>query len=266
MDVITLYFQKGHIFLYDVKDWIKLRKIHRIIGEIVGNSAHVPSLPLKLFPEEVVLLVSKNVAEVKQVIHYDYDVSNIQHFENEMLKYQIINYRESRKIQLESVLDKIVAQHRKNNDLRSPNNILEDELQKTQSLSKQNMIWPIFLNKNIKQSDTVLVGIETINSLTNSLKCATFQDLHERGYFVTSGAKFGGDFLVYFGDPICHHAIFIVKCVECEETISTMEVVAFGRLGTSVKKKAVLASIQEGKVCYLTINWIDDWFCILLLC
>lgn len=255
--MITLYFMEGNILLYNVDDWLALRKTHRIIGEIIGNSSHVPSLPLKLSSEEALLLLNRNIVEIREVIEYGDEKTDIEEFEKQMLECQIIEYKTTRKIQIENVLDRIVAQRRKLNDNRSKEEILKEELEKTPPVTKDNIIWPIFLSSNIDKSNTRLINSDIIKTFSTGLKFQTFQDLHDRGYYITGGTKFGGDFLVYFGDPICHHAIFIVKCIESEQKISTMEIVAFGRLGTSVKKRAVLASMMDEQICYLTINWID---------
>lgn len=254
--MITLYYIKENIFLYTVEDWITLRKTHRIVGEIVGNSAHIPSLPLKLSPEETLVLIINNVAEVREIMDYESEI-DVAELEAKMLEYQIFDYKKNRRIQLENMIDMIVEQRRKLNDNRSKEDILSEELEKTPPVTKENMIWPIFLSHKVLETNSRVINANVINSCTSLLKFQTFKDLHDKGYYITGGAKFGGDFLVYFGDPICHHAIFIVKCVESEQMISTMEVVAFGRLGTSVKKRAVLASIMDEKICYLTINWID---------
>lgn len=94
---------------------------------------------------------------------------------------------------------------------------------------------------------------------TTALKCAVFKDLWEKGYYITAGEKFGGDFLLYLGDPIAYHAAYIVRCVENPNAkLSPSELVAFGRLGTSVKKKAVFASMDDNEVVsYLAVNWMD---------
>lgn len=56
------------------------------------------------------------------------------------------------------------------------------------------------------------------------------------------------------------HAIHIVRCVEdANESMHPSEIIAFGRLGTSVKKNAVLASLNEDDtISYITINWMDS--------
>ncbi|GMH39373.1 hypothetical protein BSKO_07271 [Bryopsis sp. KO-2023] len=44
---------------------------------------------------------------------------------------------------------------------------------------------------------------------------AVFSDLHEKGFFLTGGAKFGGDWLAYPGDPLVYHAQFVVRLTDC---------------------------------------------------
>lgn len=94
---------------------------------------------------------------------------------------------------------------------------------------------------------------------TTLMKCKIFEDLWLKGYYVSLGHKFGGDFLVYLGDPILYHAIFIVHCVEdVTKELNPTEIIAYGRLGNSVKKRAVLASSDSNdKVSYITLNWLD---------
>lgn len=73
------------------------------------------------------------------------------------------------------------------------------------------------------------------------------------------GNIFKNYFIVYFlDDPIIYHAIFIVRCVKATEKMMPADIVAFGRLATTVKKSAVLASLVDDKVSYITVNWIDD--------
>ncbi|KAJ8934015.1 hypothetical protein NQ314_013651 [Rhamnusium bicolor] len=257
-----LYFENG-IFTFAVDDWVVLRKQHRIIGEIIGNTAHVPCLPVKLLPEEALLLLEKGIVNIRQITDVNSDIHSdkqkFQQFENDLLESQIIEYKKSRRMQLESMIDKIVEKRRKINDNRSPEDILNEELEKSSLVTKNNMIWPILLTPlNFSQTETKSVTLEDVLKHSTKLKCAVYSDLWEKGYYVTHGDKFGGDFLVYFGDPVCHHAIFIVRCVEPEKNIAPSEIVAFGRLGTSVKKRAVLASVLDNnKVSYITINWID---------
>jgi len=83
-----------------------------------------------------------------------------------------------------------------------------------------------------------------------------YEDLHNKGMYVTNASKFGGDYLVYLGDPLRFHAQFVVSVVAPDHPISPLDIVAFSRLGVSVKKSSVLAVAHEdGKVEYMTIDW-----------
>lgn len=116
----------------------------------------------------------------------------------------------------------------------------------------------MILNFNFTGTSTEIPISEVLNH-TNEVKRLVFEDLWEKGYYLTSGRKFGGDFLVYLGDPVTFHASYIVKCVEDrDKSMNVTEIVGCGRLGNSVKKKFVFASVtSDKKVSYLTLSWFD---------
>lgn len=86
-------------------------------------------------------------------------------------------------------------------------------------------------------------------------RAAVFADLHDKGYYLSCGAKFGSDFLAYAGDPQLFHAALAVVVVAAEEQVSPLDVVALGRLGDSTKKRTVLAYIDEQQVQYIGVQW-----------
>ena len=67
-----------------------------------------------------------------------------------------------------------------------------------------------------------------------------FSILWERGYFVTTGTKFGGDFIVYTGDPIRNHSSQIVVPLSPNQLVRVTDLITRGRLGTNVNKQVVL--------------------------
>ncbi|KAL6058677.1 tRNA-splicing endonuclease subunit [Balamuthia mandrillaris] len=89
------------------------------------------------------------------------------------------------------------------------------------------------------------------------MRSRVFADLWERGYYLTTGTKFGGDYLVYLDEPLCYHASFVVRIVAWEEEIEPLQLIAFGRLGATVKKSMVFASVHpsDGSIRYITIDW-----------
>ena len=85
---------------------------------------------------------------------------------------------------------------------------------------------------------------------------AVFRDLWEKGYYMTSGAKFGGDFLAYPGDPHRYHSHYVVVIVPMDAILSPYDVVSMGRLGTVVKKAPLVSSVRkDGSVAYLSLEW-----------
>ncbi|KAM4743110.1 tRNA-splicing endonuclease subunit Sen34 isoform 1-T2 [Anableps anableps] len=83
-----------------------------------------------------------------------------------------------------------------------------------------------------------------------------FRDLRRRGFFLTSAGKFGGDFLVYPGDPLRFHAHFIAVCLTLDESICMLDVLSVARLGSNVKKTVLLCSpAPDNLVHYTSLQW-----------
>lgn len=88
------------------------------------------------------------------------------------------------------------------------------------------------------------------------LRNLVFKDLWEHGFFLTSGLKYGGDFLVYEEDPSRRHSLYIALIVPWKQTITSL--VALARIATQVKKKVLLcSSTDEGQPepYYYTLEW-----------
>ncbi|KAG6919960.1 hypothetical protein DXG01_013309 [Tephrocybe rancida] len=95
-------------------------------------------------------------------------------------------------------------------------------------------------------------------NLQERAKCGVFRSLWEQGYFMGGGIKFGGDYLVYPGDPLRYHSHFAASVLDSPlSSLRPMEIVAHGRLGTVTKKAHLLCSWDDEKkdVSYLTIEW-----------
>ncbi|KAI6131866.1 hypothetical protein EDD17DRAFT_1478101 [Pisolithus thermaeus] len=89
-------------------------------------------------------------------------------------------------------------------------------------------------------------------------RCAVFRDLREKGYYLGIGIKFGGDYLVYPGDPLRYHSHFVASVIASPRTpLQPMEIVAHGRLGTGTKKSHLLCEWDEKNdiVTYYSIEW-----------
>ncbi|THH10183.1 hypothetical protein EW145_g1485 [Phellinidium pouzarii] len=79
-------------------------------------------------------------------------------------------------------------------------------------------------------------------------RCGVFRTLWEKGYYMGCGIKFGGEFLVYPGDPLRYHSHFVASVLaSASAPLRPMEIIAHGRLGTATKKAHLLCSWDEGK-------------------
>ena len=74
------------------------------------------------------------------------------------------------------------------------------------------------------------------------VRCAVFADLHGRGLTMTTGIKFGADFLAYPGDPMAYHAGFCVRVVDDETPMRCQLLAGVARMSHGARKNLVLAS------------------------
>lgn len=91
------------------------------------------------------------------------------------------------------------------------------------------------------------------------IKYRIFCDLWERGKWITSGETFGGDFLIYPGEPLYFHASHIVHVLNAANSTKTPvnSLVTKGRMSIVVNKFCVLAyeSSDTKEIKYQTVQW-----------
>ncbi|KAJ3229068.1 tRNA-splicing endonuclease subunit Sen34 [Chytriomyces hyalinus] len=88
-------------------------------------------------------------------------------------------------------------------------------------------------------------------------KFKVFENLWERGYFLTSAVKFGGDFLLYPGDPLLHHASHVVVIVPMESKLTPFDIISYARMGRNAKKRILLMQYRSETrtVSEMDLNW-----------
>lgn len=125
---------------------------------------------------------------------------------------------------------------------------------------------PDFYESIFKTQEISIEEFRALNK-SNFLNCkySTFKHLYMKGYYLTSGAKFGGDFLVYPGVPEKYHSQFILVCFESEHeynSITLKQFITYARMATTVKKTFLVSFIAQNKLesgC-LSINLGDQRF------
>jgi tRNA-intron endonuclease len=70
--------------------------------------------------------------------------------------------------------------------------------------------------------------------------------------------KFGTDFTVYELGPGLEHAPYVVTVASASDRLKAVDIVGLGRLSHSVRKKSVLAIVDEEKssVNYIVFKWV----------
>ncbi|XP_064480307.1 tRNA-splicing endonuclease subunit Sen34-like [Ornithodoros turicata] len=137
--------------------------------------------------------------------------------------------------------------------------IIQKELEKVKVPPRDLTCTPILNECPLtKESDLESVSLNYPSTQRETIRCKVFQDLWEKGHYLSCAAKFGGDFLLYCGNPLRYHAYGIVVCVESQQEFTGLDAVSWGRLGNSVHKTVVLATVEDGAVVYLSIRWAGE--------
>lgn len=83
---------------------------------------------------------------------------------------------------------------------------------------------------------------------TSRILSLLFSDLYRRGFTLTSGVQYGGDFLLYDHDPSACHSHSVVKAVKDKRgeggVVSGMQLLTMARVGSGVRKSVVLACVD----------------------
>jgi len=85
-----------------------------------------------------------------------------------------------------------------------------------------------------------------------------YKDLRDRGYIVRSGLKFGADFALYERGPGYEHAPYLVTVMNESGSIDPIEIVSAGRVSHSVRKKFIVALVDNKNniVRYIMFKWV----------
>jgi uncharacterized protein len=74
-----------------------------------------------------------------------------------------------------------------------------------------------------------------------------FEDMWKRGFYMTRGSKFGGNFLAYVDDPRCVHSKFIVRVVEKGTLFEKSEFILHTRMYTTTLKRTLIAVVDDDR-------------------
>ena len=271
---------------FHISEWLYLRQNCRIVGSLIGTLGKAPrqvefsGLPMLLSPEEIDLLFTQQkiiLCRLKNEFSEEYLNKYNIHTEKTYQE-QILLFREERVNEITRMGDQIAQgkmQKQKNfsedveiiddNDDEDPEitkaKILKDEIDKIPKLSRHQALLQTFQEHPwINHESGAKECVEEWTYKGNVLKRIVFADLWKEGFYITDGSKFGGDFLVYPGDPIQFHAKYVVICQDAPEQSSEIDLTTRSRLATSTKKTVIFASLKSSngdEIKYQAVKWAE---------
>ncbi|KAK7487334.1 hypothetical protein BaRGS_00021423 [Batillaria attramentaria] len=279
---VQIYLVNGKATVWNAEDVVMLREHFRIVGVLVGCLPRAPrqnihlGLPLELMPEETNLLLEKGFAElVKEKAASPRSVAErvkaIDAARRANFKEQQELYHEDRRREMMKRLPLILEGKKAKRkrvlaeageaDMSAEDDSVADEIT-VDSLpvtvtAEKHMLLQLFTeNPWTRETENAAGDWQFPTTEAEKLRCAVFRDLWEKEYFLTSGQKFGGDFLAYPGDPSRFHSFYIVICVDFNKQLPALDIVSMGRLGSNVRKTVLLASTDyDGSVKYTSLQW-----------
>jgi len=137
--------------------------------------------------------------------------------------------------------------------------VISQEIAKIKPISREMQVVQIFDKDPWLKDEDKVVSDWTFNTDgIKKCKLFTFKDLWNNNYYISEGSKFGGDFLIYSGDPVKYHAKYIVICIssvaEIENENRIQDLVARSRLGTCVKKTVLFSWLEGEDVKYRSLK------------
>lgn len=244
--MITIDYVNGKYLNFDIDTLKLLREEHRICGTLIGTLPQISQqniflgLPQQLVPEEVTWLVRNDHARV-----VDAKTRRIGLSDSERLGYESWKASEQCKVT------------KSNHDA--------SYAKRKAALEKRGLLE--FLDtSNVSESSITIIPTTTpdlfpddgreVEVIVEPARYDVFEKLHELGYFLTPGLRFGAQFVAYPGDPLRFHSHFLVIGHTWTEEFPVMDIVSGGRLGTGVKKAWLVGGRdEEGEVKCFTVEW-----------
>lgn len=241
----------GRFLLFDIEDVVHIRRHHGICAVLVGSMPQNPTqsiflgLPIELYAEEAKLLVDKKAAYIAD--DATDHLSQLKKMDNSARKAYFQSLKAQRKTAQRALDDAKEKSH-----ARYLNRVSKSKPETTESTAETDET--LFSPKPSAAPSVVLepVKLPAITPATSNLLIPfspsdtepikvlptypLYAFLNARGYYITPGLRFGGDYSVYPGDPFRFHAHYLANCYGWDQKIPMLDLVTSGRLGTAVKK------------------------------
>lgn len=286
--IFRISFKVERYLLYDINIITWLRRTHNILGVLIGTLPQFPQqnvflgLPLELQPEEVRLLVEKEIAYV--VSDFEWHELGSRLITSKQRKEFLAGLREEgreaarvsdlrKEASREKTMKRLQTRKRTTRAAAGGGSVADDE--KSPEANDEGQEESLFESRLPSSSIAKLLsfstqptssnqGVWTITPTTSypplprppldqtiqlpairSSSYALFKHLHTKSYFLSPGLRFGCQFLVYPGDPLRFHSHFLAVGFDWDEEFDLLDLVGGGRLGTGVKKGWLIGGVER---------------------
>jgi len=274
--------------LFDVQTAAYVRREHGICGTTIGTLPLSPAqnlflgVPVEIMPEEAQLLVEIGVGFVVDdarahdpatratdaARRADYlartqrqarQIEQLKAQEKQQARKRILDKQSkigadaSTRPETESVTDLLDFNDGENAANAGADSLAHDGSRKmlTPTMSNGYHITPTTSRSLLDPSASTA---ESIHHLPSSYPL--YKHLHDRGFFMTPGLRFGCQYTVYPGDPLRFHSHFLAVGTQWDDEMDLMDIVGGGRLGTGVKKGFLLGGASPlGDVRTFSVEW-----------
>ncbi|XP_065581133.1 tRNA-splicing endonuclease subunit Sen34-like isoform X2 [Artemia franciscana] len=274
-------------FLWKTSNILYLRKELRIVGQLEGCLASLPrqlnlcGRPLRLMNEEAHFLLKNNYCELLSCSDLaspptKQSADNFKEIQNRAFEEQRLLVKEEKMQQILRAGEKILEGKRRklNKEAAKSGNepppltleqAVDEEIRRIPELTQANALVQIFTDIKLFSEHPVLdceklapISWDYPSSENDKIRATVYGDLWAKGFYITGGEKFGGDFLVYPGDPVRFHAKYIAICLPFEGLLTPFQIAVHARVAVSVNKKVLLCTVNsDSRVIYKYLEWLD---------
>ncbi|CAM4689524.1 unnamed protein product [Lepidochelys olivacea] len=280
--MIRIHVLEGAALVWSVEDAREIRERFRLVGTLVGALARKPrqnarlGLPLQLLPEEARLLAELGAAvlvrgsEIQPPAEGEEptQASEVEAYQRELEE----SYQEQQRLAgaergalLARLAERIAQGRARRREQRGETpDTAEDSglLDSPFVLPRGSMMVQLPTARRhpgrVERVDWTSPSPDWPHAgcPAHEARYRVFRELWGRGYYLSGGSKFGGDFLVYPGDPLRFHAHYIALCCPQGAPLPLRTLVAAARLGTGVKKTLLLCSPgPSGTLTFTSLQW-----------
>ncbi len=257
----------GRYLVFDIDDVVHIRRDHGICAVLTGTMAQAPTqniflgLPIELYPEEVKLLVDKKVAYIADdVADHLSQLTSMDETTRRQYLGSLKSQRKTAQAAFEDTKAKKRAQYAHLWEGKAKSSLEEGSEAKAAGEEEADMLFssePAKLVRAVAKTPLPAITPTTSGPLISACTGAVsigvpptyplYAYLNSKGYYITPGLRFGGDYSVYPGDPFRFHAHYLANSYGWNEEIPMLDLVTSGRLGTAVKKSFLFGAEQPAQ-------------------